>query len=184
MMDTSKVTNPDFSQQNQPSWNQQSWPGNPPNPAALFYQSHQLYWQMIQGGKAKTHFRLVKEVDFEREVLKNPLPVVVFFTSKDCDPCKLLKPIVEEIALEYQGKVSFVLMDDDELSEDFDTRWKVESLPFFLLFKNGMRLASHSGLIITDDEEPKTGKLLKESIFLNKRAIIKFLRKAAKKGGI
>ncbi|MEE8369775.1 MAG: thioredoxin domain-containing protein, partial [Dehalococcoidia bacterium] len=56
----------------------------------------------------------VTDADFESEVLKSDLPVLVDFWAPWCGPCRMVAPIVEELAGEYDGKVKFVKMNTDD----------------------------------------------------------------------
>ena len=78
----------------------------------------------------------VTDEQFEQEVLKADLPVMVDFWAEWCGPCKIVSPIVEELAEEYSGKVKFVKLDTEE---NFDTpdRYGIRSLPTLMIFKGG-----------------------------------------------
>ena len=78
----------------------------------------------------------VTDEQFEQEVLNADLPVMVDFWAAWCGPCKVVSPIVEELAEEYSGKVKFVKLDTEE---NFDTpdRYGIRSLPTLMVFKGG-----------------------------------------------
>ncbi len=82
--------------------------------------------------------RLVEVTDeeFEQEVLDAELPVLVDFWATWCAPCKIVGPIVEELADEYDGRVKFVKLDTQENFEIPD-RYGIRSLPTLLVFKGG-----------------------------------------------
>lgn len=74
--------------------------------------------------------------NFEKEVLKSDIPVLVDMFATWCGPCKMMAPVVEEIAGEYEGiaKVGKVDIDQDS---DLAARYSIMSVPTFLIFKNG-----------------------------------------------
>ena len=74
--------------------------------------------------------------NFEEQVLKNNLPVVVDFRADWCGPCKLLDPILEEIAEEYEGKIMVGSLDVDN-NQQTAAKYSVMSIPTVLFFKNG-----------------------------------------------
>lgn len=73
---------------------------------------------------------------FEATVLQANVPVLVDFWATWCTPCKMLSPIVEELAGEYQGQLQVVKINADE-NQDVVSRYGVQSLPSLLFFKDG-----------------------------------------------
>lgn len=78
----------------------------------------------------------VTDTDFEDEVLKSNLPVVVDFWAEWCGPCKTLSPVVDEIANDLNGKVKIVKVNIDEAPEA-PTKYGVRGVPTLMIFKNG-----------------------------------------------
>lgn len=78
---------------------------------------------------------LTKE-NFENEVLKSDIPVLVDFWATWCGPCMMLAPVVEELAHELEGKVKVGKVNVDEQNE-LAIKYQVASIPTLLLFKNG-----------------------------------------------
>ncbi len=74
--------------------------------------------------------------NFESEVLKSIMPVVVDFRADWCGPCRLLDPILEEIAGEYEGKITVGSLDVDN-NQQTAAKYSVMSIPTVLFFKNG-----------------------------------------------
>ncbi len=78
----------------------------------------------------------VTEDTFDDEVLNSDLPVLVDFWAEWCGPCRMVSPIVEELADEYEGKAKFAKVDVDE-NADISMEYNIRSIPSLLLFKNG-----------------------------------------------
>jgi thioredoxin 1 len=78
----------------------------------------------------------IDDGNFEQMVLKNKQPVLVDFWATWCKPCQMVAPIVDELANEYSGKISFVKMDVDQ-NPKTPTKYSVMSIPTILIFKNG-----------------------------------------------
>ncbi len=74
--------------------------------------------------------------NFETEVLKSPLPVLIDFWAAWCAPCRAIAPAVEQIAQEYQGKVKVAKMNVDD-QEKVPQTYQIMSIPTLLFFKNG-----------------------------------------------
>ena len=88
---------------------------------------------------------LTKE-NFETEVLKSELPVLVDFWASWCGPCKMLAPTVAEIAEEYSGKVKVGKVNVDE-EDELSREYGIVSIPTVILFKDGKPIKSSVGLV-------------------------------------
>jgi len=74
--------------------------------------------------------------NFEQEVLKSNVPVLVDFWAEWCMPCKRLAPTIEKLANDYQGKVKVGKVDTDSNS-DTALKFSISNIPTIILFKNG-----------------------------------------------
>ncbi len=78
----------------------------------------------------------VTDQDFESEVINADVPTLVDFWAPWCGPCRMVAPIVEELAGEYEGRVKFVKLNTDE-NPAVSGRYGIRSIPTLLVFKNG-----------------------------------------------
>jgi thioredoxin 1 len=74
--------------------------------------------------------------NFEQEVLQAPQPTLVDFWAEWCGPCKMLGPILDELATEYDGKVKIAKVNIDE-HQGLATKYGIQSIPTLLLFQKG-----------------------------------------------
>jgi thioredoxin 1 len=86
------------------------------------------------------------DVNFEAEVLKSPMPVVVDFWAEWCGPCRMLTPIVEELAREYGDRVKIGKLNVD-VAPLTASRYGVSNIPTILFVKNGNVVDQHVGLL-------------------------------------
>ncbi len=88
--------------------------------------------------------------NFEQEVLQSTVPVLVDFWAEWCMPCKMLGPVIDELAVEYAGKVKVGKV-DTETSRDTSMKFNISAIPTVLLIKNGEMVKKFVGLQQKDD---------------------------------
>ncbi|MFH1597811.1 MAG: thioredoxin [Patescibacteria group bacterium] len=99
--------------------------------------------------------------NFEQEVLKEEtMPVLVDFFATWCPPCKILGPIIEELAKDFEGKVKIGKIDVDQ-NKKYAAQYGVQSIPTTILFQNGEVLETLMGLQQKDKLEELLNKQLK-----------------------
>jgi thioredoxin 1 len=92
----------------------------------------------------------VSDDSFETEVLKSGTPVLVDFWAEWCGPCKAIAPVLEQVATEYQGKLTIAKVDVDA-NQATAMRYGVRSIPTLMLFKQGVVEAQQVGLLSKDN---------------------------------
>ena len=80
----------------------------------------------------------VKEADFKEIVLDSDVPVLVDFWAPWCGPCRMVAPVVEEIAQQYEGKVKVVKLNTDE-NPQIASQYGIRSIPTLMVFKDGQK---------------------------------------------
>lgn len=92
----------------------------------------------------------ITDKNFEAEVLKSNLPVLVDFWAEWCGPCRVISPIVEEIAKDLQGKLKVAKVNVDE-SQELAAQFNIMSIPTLLLFKKGQPVEQMVGAMSKDN---------------------------------
>lgn len=77
----------------------------------------------------------ITEENYENEVVKSDLPVIIDFYATWCGPCKITKPIFESLSAEYKGRVKFAFLNIDQ-NRNLSIKFGVTSIPTFIFVKN------------------------------------------------
>jgi len=90
------------------------------------------------------HIHYVTDDTFEAEVLQSLQPVLVDYWAEWCGPCKMIAPILDEVAGSYQGKLTIAKMNVDE-NREVPARFGIRGIPTLMLFKDGQLAATKVG---------------------------------------
>lgn len=82
------------------------------------------------------HITHVTDASFDADVLKSPVPVLVDFWAEWCGPCRMIAPVLEALAPEYEGKLKIVKLNIDD-NEQTTSRFGVRGIPTLMIFKGG-----------------------------------------------
>jgi len=89
----------------------------------------------------------VVKSNFEAEVLKSPIPVLVDFWAPWCMPCRMMAPILDELSGALEGKIKIVKVDtENPENQDLAIQYQIQSIPNMKLFKNGQVADEYIGL--------------------------------------
>ena len=92
------------------------------------------------------HIQHVTDATFEQEVLKSATPVLVDYWAEWCGPCKMIAPILEEVAKEYAGKLKVAKLNIDE-NPGTPAKYGIRGIPTLMLFKDGNVEATKVGAL-------------------------------------
>jgi thioredoxin 1 len=88
----------------------------------------------------------VTDGDFEAEVLKSPLPVLVDYWATWCAPCRALLPVLDEISAQYDGRLKIAKIDIDK-NPQTPANYGIRNIPTLMLFKDGDLVATSVGIL-------------------------------------
>jgi thioredoxin 1 len=88
----------------------------------------------------------VADSTFEEQVLKSDAPVMVDYWAEWCGPCKMIAPILDEIAEEYNGKLTIAKLNIDE-NQETPQKYAVRGIPTLMIFKDGEVAATKVGAV-------------------------------------
>jgi thioredoxin 1 len=86
------------------------------------------------------------DATFEADVLKSTQPVLVDYWAEWCGPCKMIAPILDEVAISYEGKLQIAKMNVDE-NRDIPAKFGIRGIPTLMLFKDGELAATKVGAL-------------------------------------
>jgi len=92
------------------------------------------------------HIHYISDDSFEQEVLQSPLPVLVDYWADWCGPCKMIAPILDEVAQEYAGKIKIAKLNIDE-NQATPPKFGIRGIPTLMIFKNGNVEATKVGAL-------------------------------------
>lgn len=92
------------------------------------------------------HITYVSDATFDAEVLQSQLPVLVDYWAEWCGPCRMIAPILDEIAQEYAGKLNIAKLNVDE-NQQTPQKYGIRGIPTLMLFKNGNIEATKVGAV-------------------------------------
>ena len=92
------------------------------------------------------HISHVTDASFDADVLKSATPVLVDYWAEWCGPCKMIGPILDEVAKEYAGKLKIAKMDVDA-NQAVPAKFGIRGIPTLMLFKDGQLAATKVGAL-------------------------------------
>ncbi len=92
------------------------------------------------------HIHYVSDASFDEEVLQSAMPVLVDYWADWCGPCKMIAPILDEVAQEYAGRIKVAKLNIDE-NQQTPPKYGIRGIPTLMIFKNGNVEATKVGAL-------------------------------------
>ncbi len=108
---------------------------------------------------AASNIVTLNPANFSAEVLKSSTPVLVDFWAEQCGPCKMIAPLLDELAVEYDGKIRIAKVSIDE-DQSIAAEYGIRAVPTLLVFKNGQVLEQIVGMRSKRDLKSSLDKAL------------------------
>lgn len=106
---------------------------------------------------ASENLRELTDDNFDNEVLQNEQPVLVDFWAPWCGPCRMVGPVIEELADDYAGKIKVGKLNIDE-NPNFTQKYDIRTIPTVMLFKGGQPIESTIGAVPKSEFETMINK--------------------------
>ena len=101
----------------------------------------------------------LNDTNFEQEVLKSDVPVLVDFWAEWCAPCRIIAPLIDELAEQFSGKIKIAKMDVDQNPQS-SMNYGIRSIPTLLFFKDGKPVDQLLGAVPKNQIEEKITALV------------------------
>ena len=101
----------------------------------------------------------VTDQNFEQEVIKSTMPVLVDLWAPWCGPCRMVAPVIEKLSEEFKGKIKFCRLNVDE-NPKTAAQYRVMSIPTLIFFKNGKAVNTVIGAVPERTLQPKLKALI------------------------
>ncbi len=103
----------------------------------------------------------INKGNFEKEVEKSDLPVIIDFWASWCGPCQMMGPVFEELSKEFEGKLKFAKLNTDE-EQELSTKYSITGIPCLIITKKGEEIDRIVGFGGKEELKQKIDHILKK----------------------